>query len=116
MDWKAAVRKKVKCCACENSMNDSEHINLIALDRAATWPMPVSGNVFAGMETKQAVAVLCDRCIAGGKAVIMYGVEWTENVENVTYHKFADLDPLPTRIHEINKAAMALLVQDPKKN
>lgn len=116
MDWKILVKRKVKCCACGGSLNDSDHINLVALDRAATWLMPVSGNALTGLETKQAVAVLCDSCANTGKAKIRYAVEWTEHIREVIYHEYEELDPLPTRIYEMHKTLAALCSQDPERN
>lgn len=115
MDWTVEVKKKVCCCACARSLIDSKHINLVALDRLATWSMPVFGNILIEEDFKRAVAVICDRCVTSDISKIKFAVEWTTNVGRVTYHKIEDLDLLPVGIF-ILKNSLKLSAQEPKKN
>jgi len=54
-----------QCCICDDPLSDSEHLNLIQLDKVATWKYPVWGNILSeDKEINHAIAVVCDYCIS----------------------------------------------------
>jgi len=85
-DW---IRKNVRCCACGGSLEDSKHINLVALDKVASWKFPTWGNVLTKQPLIHAVAIVCDKCIDKGVQP-KFAVEWNDN-GNVKYHKIEEL-------------------------
>ena len=93
-DW---VKRVVKCCACEGSMQDSKHVNLICLNKMATWEYPRWGNILVSDKypTNRAGAIICDRCIEERRK-IKFAIEWDNKRTYVKYHKVEDLKDLPT--------------------
>ena len=93
------IRAKVKCCACEGSLKLSKHLNLVCLDKLATWKYPMWGNILVmdRHPMNRASAILCDRCIEK-KRVPRFAVEWSSDYKIVRYHKVEDLQGLP-QIH-----------------
>lgn len=103
MEWDKIIREKVKCCACEGSLNESMNMNVMGLLLIAEWPTPTAANVYFPGDPLQAIAILCDRCLAAGprgKPGIKYAIQWTKDAEVVTYHPVEDLDPMPAEVIE----------------
>lgn len=74
---------KKQCCACGGIIKDhGKNINLVGLDRLATWTYP--SKIHPSMETiitkekGRAVAVICDIC-AENKTEIQYAVQLEKN-------------------------------------
>ena len=66
-EWDKIIRARGRCCACGGSLKSSRLINLIMLNRYATWRYPAWGNILAKDQDKRAAkragAILCDRCL-----------------------------------------------------
>jgi len=90
------IRQKVKCCACEGSLKNSPHINLVSLMKVATWKFPVWGNLLIRV-WGLAVAVLCDKCVKE-KRTPKYAVEWNDDLSVVKYHPVESLKDVPKEI------------------
>jgi len=92
------VKEKVNCCACGEPMKSSKHINMVGLDKRATWEYPSWGVMSAShsYEPLRACAILCDNCVKRGK-LPRFAVEWSENCETVEYHPIDDLEDLPQK-------------------
>jgi len=86
-----AYRRRVRCCACAGSLRRSKHVNLVSLQRRATWQYPVWRNVLTG-EDGEAVAVVCDACLDANRE-IQEAVEFRG--AEVLYHTVIDLERLP---------------------
>jgi len=101
MDWNPWIKENLHCCSCGGSLQDSEHINIICLDKLATWQYPRWGNVLVHEKypMNRASAILCDRCIQE-KQPAKYAVEWNNERTQVKYHKVEDLKDLPQIPHE----------------
>ena len=94
-DLLAALKREGKCCACEGSMKKTRHLNMVALDKRATWgPALTWGNVLIDGSHGRAVAVLCDFCVVGGRPKSpKFALERTGGM--FVYHPIADLEDLP---------------------
>lgn len=92
------IKAEGKCCACDEPLQNSKHLNLIALDRKATWEYPTWGNVLLHLHG-YAVAILCDNCVKKGKAA-KYAVEFKD--DKIIYH---DVETLQ-EISELEKALL----------
>lgn len=89
MDTVEKYRRLVRCSACGGSIGD--RVNLVVLNRKATWKHPTAGNVLTG-ESGQAVAVCCDQCCDARRPP----VEAVElNGDTVTYHPVESLEEIP---------------------
>jgi len=75
-------------------MGKSRHINMIQLDRKATWQFPTAGNILSSDARPRAMSVICDRCV-NGKCSPKYAVEWDQKTCEIRYHKIEDLENLP---------------------
>lgn len=82
-----AIRRNVRCSACHGKIG--RRVNLMELDRAASWQYPTAGNVLTG-EMGKAVAILCDGCAESAKPIVE-AVEFRGAA--VVYHPIADLPP-----------------------
>jgi hypothetical protein len=92
------VRDYVKCCACEGTLKDSEHINAITLDKEATWEFPIWNNILVldKYPENRALGYICDKCVAEGKMDrVKFAVEYQEGYTNIKYHKVEGLKDLP---------------------
>jgi len=76
--WSDEVIALGKCCACENPLRNSKHLNLITLDKAANWEFPTWGNILAKREEDRigvrATAIICDDCVEV-KTVIKFAID-----------------------------------------
>jgi len=90
------IKKNVKCCACEGSLENSKFVNGVFLDKLATWQQPIWGNILVRNKYPEprATAILCDECIRK-KREAKFAVEWNEDLSQVIYHKVEDLKDLP---------------------
>jgi len=90
------IKKNVKCCACEGSLENSRFVNQICLDKLATWEYPTWGNILVKDKYPEprAAAILCDECIRR-KRKPKYAVEWNKDFSQVRYHQVEDLKDLP---------------------
>lgn len=103
------LKRSAKCCLCEGSMARTSHLNMVSLDKKATWESPVWGNVLVENSGNRAVAVICDDCAENkmkpGVAIrIKYALELsTKKVQfaqgfqktvydRITYHKPEELE------------------------
>lgn len=88
-----AVRiRSANCCACGKPMKLSGNINVLSLNKKATWPYPTWGNMLLkpGIERiKRVISVLCDECIKNKRQAID-AIEVNE--EEIRYHKLSDLE------------------------
>ncbi len=84
--------RNANCCACGKSMKLSINVNVVSLNKKATWPYPTWGNMLLkpGIERiSRAVAVLCDECIENNRpAIEAIEIEG----EEIKYHKLSDLE------------------------
>lgn len=66
--------EKKQCCACGGIIKDhGKNVNMVGLDRLATWKYPTMGNVIT-KERGRAVAIICDICVEN-KTPIQYAVQ-----------------------------------------
>jgi len=96
-DWEEFIRKRVKCCACDGTMGNSEHINMIQLDRKANWKFPTAANILSSDVRPRAMSVVCDKCV-NGKCSPKYAIEWNQKTRKIRYHKVDGLENLPAWI------------------
>lgn len=80
---------KCKCCCCEQSMVNSEHINLVQLDYQPKWKYPVFSNLTDLQHQLYAAAVLCNDCVKLGQTGIKFAFEL--NGDEVIYHPINEL-------------------------
>jgi len=84
--------RDAKCCACGNTMSTFPHLNIVPLNKKATWKKPVWDNLLLKPNYRQiprAVSLLCDACIKNSRqATEVIEVEGKE----IRYHKVADLE------------------------
>lgn len=74
------LKRSAKCCLCEGSMARTTHLNMVSLDKKASWEFPVWGNILVENSGDRAVALICDPCVEakmkpGVKIQIKYAVE-----------------------------------------
>jgi hypothetical protein len=84
----ADIAARCRCGACRGPV--ALPVNVVALDRKARWPYPTAGNVLTGAGG-EAVAVVCDRCVAA-RAAVAEAVEFRG--EAVVYHDVAELEEI----------------------
>ena len=96
IDSEKWIKDNVRCCACGGSLKRSRFINMIALDKLATWKWPVWGNVLLlnKYPMNRAIAILCDKCIEKNRKP-KYAVEWDMKHNSVKYHLIKNLKDLP---------------------
>lgn len=95
VDWKK-LKAKLKCCACEGTLKDSELINMIGLMKVAKWKMPHWGNATLRV-WRLAMAVVCDRCVKEKKQP-KFAVEWDNIGVDIKYHPVDELNDVPKEI------------------
>lgn len=83
-----AVIRAGRCGACRGALDG--FLNLMILDRLATWKNPTAGNVLEPANTGRAVAVLCDGCAEAGKAPTE-AIEIDEESGEIRYHAIEEL-------------------------
>lgn len=86
--------RKVNCCACQKPMAGSRYVNVICLDRRATWKDPAWTNVLLkeGIpRVSRAVAVMCDSCIEQKKEA-RFAIELRDG--EIIYHDIGELEEL----------------------
>jgi len=90
------IKDTVRCCACGGPLQDSRHINIVCLDKLATWKYPNWGNVLVmdKYPMKRASAILCDRCVKENREA-KYAIEWDNEHTYARYHKVKNLKNLP---------------------
>lgn len=90
------IRANVRCCACGGSLRESRHINIMCLNKLATWEYPRWGNILVKDKypINRASAILCDRCLDEQRE-IKHTIEWDLKRTYVRYHKVDDLEDLP---------------------
>ncbi len=98
--FELAIRERGKCGSCEGSLAKG-HINIVNLDKYATWEFPAWGNILARdidkRTPRRAVALLCDKCIdlmKEGKAPIKWALEvyQKDDVYQLRYHDVRTLE------------------------
>jgi len=60
------IKEKGKCCFCRGTMNTSEFVNIIHLNKKAEWEYPHWDNLLLKDEydhVRRACSFLCDQCI-----------------------------------------------------
>lgn len=85
MELELIISKLCKCCACEGSLESSNHINWVQIDKKATWKFPTWGNLLTDHDG-MAVAYICDDCASGKKPE--QGLKFAVEFEGTTviYH------------------------------
>lgn len=86
-DW---IRNNVKCCACGGSMEASSCINIVELEKVATWKWPVFGQLDVPDYEPRALAIICDEC-QRNKVKIQRCIEWEGSPYLVKYHNLENL-------------------------
>lgn len=84
------VRENVDCCACGDKLETADCINVVELQKVATWKYPVSGQIDVPGYEPRAIAIVCDKCLEN-KVKIQRCIEWERTSHQVTYH---DVDGL----------------------
>jgi len=86
------IKAKIRCCSCGGSFKDSGHINVVCLNKLATWQYPSWGNILVldKYPMNRASAILCDSCIQERRPA-KYAIEWNNERTQVKYHKVEDL-------------------------
>ena len=87
-DW---IRKNVKCCACSRTLETSRFINVVRLEKLATWKFPVFGHVDTPGYEPRAAAIVCDECTQK-KEKILYCIEGEGSLCLVKYHEVESLE------------------------
>lgn len=63
-----------QCCACGGIIKKhGKSVNMVGLDRHATWEYPTMGNIIT-KQKERAVAIVCDHCTAN-HTPIQYAVQ-----------------------------------------
>lgn len=83
---------KALCCICEKPMNMGKTVNMVSLQKKATWAYPTHGNIIVGTQG-MALSVVCDHCVevdehgnlTALKGEIQNAVELT-NDNRIIYH------------------------------
>lgn len=90
------IKRKVHCCSCGHSLKSSKFLNMLTLDKEASWKHPTWLNILVKDKYPEAraVAILCDACIDGRKEV-KEALEWDEDLSRIEYHDVASLKDLP---------------------
>jgi len=90
------IKANVRCCSCGGSLKRSRYINIVCLDKLATWEYPTGGNILVRDKYPEprATAILCDRCIRLRREP-KYAIEWDSEHTYIKYHKVEDLKDLP---------------------
>jgi hypothetical protein len=84
------MKREGKCGACEGTMKDSKHLNIVALDKAAAWANPSWGNILVPGSHGRAVGVVCDRCVVKGRPKpVKFALERTDG--KLIYHPVEEL-------------------------
>ena len=93
-DW---IRKNIKCCACGGTLETSKFINVVRLEKLATWKFPVFGPIDIPDYKPRATAIICDECMQK-KEKIRRCIEWEkspyqeESPYQVKYHEVESLE------------------------
>jgi hypothetical protein len=91
------ILKEGKCCITGKPLSDCKHINMVELDRVATWEFPRSGNLITGLKGV-AVALVHDETIGADglvKGEILHAVKFTK--DGIVYHNVQDMQKLGER-------------------
>lgn len=92
MDGLEKIKANCKCCISGKPLSTSGHVNMIQLDKKATWPFPVWGNVITGRQNMAVSYVHDDYCHYEKmklKGEIKYAVELRG--EEFIYHPIESL-------------------------
>ncbi|RLA64062.1 MAG: hypothetical protein DRQ88_11540 [Epsilonproteobacteria bacterium] len=84
------ISENVKCCACGGKIG-SEHINIIQINKKATWSAPAGSIVSNQAGGFGALAVVCDDCIQNNKK-LKFAVDWSG--DEIKYPSISELDDL----------------------
>lgn len=99
MDTSKWILVTHKCCSCGKPIRETTtgHVNLIQLDRKATWEYPPFGNVLQGT-SGIAGAIVCDPCVESN-GVIKWAIEYkgTGKKKTVIYHEVERLEKIEMR-------------------
>lgn len=92
-DFEELIRVKGKCCVCDTDLFNSKHINVVQLDKIATWKYPVWGNIHYKIPTDGAAAIICDDCVDSGRFTheLKSAIEFNQKAGDIIYHPIADL-------------------------
>jgi hypothetical protein len=94
MDGLKQIKDRGKCCISEKPLKTSKHVNMIQLDRKATWGFPVWGNLLTGQDN-MACAYVHDDCIDDNTGKIMGDIKYAVELrgDEFIYHP---IETLPT--------------------
>ncbi|MEW6573161.1 MAG: hypothetical protein AB1374_05960 [Bacillota bacterium] len=90
------LRRDGVCCSCGKLLASSLHLNLVALNKRATWRYPVWDNMLLKPEHERiprAVSVVCDKCV-DGERIPAWAVEFRfgdSGRAEIVYHEVTDL-------------------------
>jgi Fe-S-cluster containining protein len=130
------LKQKGKCCICEALLSESEHTNMVMLNKIAEWEFPSWGNILApkreGQPFKFALAVACDNCVdpetgkvIGGDVRFAIEIAKIEGEQYLYYHDATKLRdgqpempkmPLPPPVFDEIDLDMVELPFNPKLN
>lgn len=103
-EWSEYVLENARCCACEGPLRGSKHLNLVTIDKFASWEFPIWGNLLAKdplKRTGRAAAICCDGCVdeKTGQALrpIKFAIEVNKLGEEyiIDYHDAMKLKDAP---------------------
>lgn len=87
------VRENVECCACGGKLETTNSVNVVELNKVATWKFPVFGKIDVPGYEPRAMAIVCDKCLAN-QVRIQRCIEMIEAEEipyQVKYHEYDGL-------------------------
>lgn len=84
------VIENVNCCACGGKLEPTNYVNIVELQKVATWKFPVFGQIDIPNYEPRALAIVCDKCLAN-QVKIQRCIEWEGIPHQIKYH---DVDGL----------------------
>lgn len=91
----AVLATRGRCCICDAPLANCEHVNIVNLDRVATWQHPVHKNVYYPNRPPGAVAIVCDDCLSEAVARGKFAEPIPRAIElqgaHIFYHPTASL-------------------------
>ncbi len=111
-EWKERIKRQVKCCCCEASLEKSKYINIVGTTKVASWKFPIMQNVLVANAPAMAIAILCDQCV-NTKQHPKCVIEADPGYSKVTYHEIGSLEDEP---QECRDARAALDGPNPQMN
>ena len=95
------VRENVECCACGDELETTNSVNVVELNKVATWKFPVFGVVDVPGYEPRAMAIICEKCLAN-QVRIQRCIEWEGKPYKVKYHDVDDLKDSDKRASQMD--------------